>query len=78
MSLASITLTPMTPRLVKLAEGSDRLSTRELLITAMGIELDLNYARSLITRARNSSGRVELSLYEDMQTFLHSMDAKDK
>lgn len=78
MSLASITLTPMTPRLVKLAEGSDRLSTRELLITAMGIELDLKYARDLITRARNSAGRTEYALYEDMQNFLHSMDAKDQ
>ncbi len=36
------------------------------------LERHLAEATRLLTRCRNSAGRMELGLYEDVQTFLHS------
>lgn len=39
---------------------------------AQELESQLNAATRLLTRCRDSAGRMELELYEDIQTFLHS------
>ena len=36
------------------------------------LERELQQATRLLTRCRDSAGRMELELYEDIQTFLHS------
>lgn len=52
-----------------IAELNDRLIDRQK--TLMEQATKLHVATQLLTRCRDSAGRMELGLYEDIQNFLH-------
>jgi len=53
-----------------IAELNERLIERqEILMTTL---VDLKAATQLLIRCRNSAGRMEIELYEDLQNFLHT------
>ena len=53
-----------------IAELNERLIDRQE--TLMAALVDLRAATRILTRCRDSAGRVEIGLYEDIQTFLHT------
>lgn len=53
-----------------IAELNERLIERQE--TLMATLVDLKAATQLLIRCRNSAGRVEMELYEDLQNFLHT------
>jgi len=53
-----------------IAELNERLIERQA--TLMATLVDLKAATQLLIRCRNSAGRIEMGLYEDLQNFLHT------
>lgn len=53
-----------------IAELNERLIERQE--TLMAAIVDLKAATQLLTRCRNSAGRMGIDLYEDIQEFLHT------
>jgi len=54
----------------EITELNERLIDRQE--TLMAALVDLRTATRILTRCRDSAGRVELGLYEDIQNFLHT------
>jgi len=55
---------------LEITELNERLIDRQE--TLMAALVDLRTATRILTRCRDSAGRVELGLYEDIQNFLHT------
>jgi len=55
---------------LEITELNERLIDRQK--TLMAALVDLRTATRILTRCRDSAGRVELGLYEDIQNFLHT------
>jgi uncharacterized protein with PIN domain len=53
-----------------IAELNERLMERQE--TLMSAIVDLKAATQILTRCRNSAGRMGIELYEDLQNFLHT------
>lgn len=56
-----------------IAELNERLIERQE--TLMAAIVDLKAATQILTRCRNSAGRMGIDLYEDIQEFLHTQTA---
>lgn len=54
----------------EITELNERLIDRQK--TLMAALVDLRTATRILTRCRDSAGRVEMGLYEDIQNFLHT------
>jgi hypothetical protein len=53
-----------------IAELNERLIDRQQTLMAQAVKLQA--ASHLLTRCRDSAGRMEMGLYEDIQNFLHT------
>lgn len=53
-----------------ITELNDRLIDRQQTLMAQAVKLQA--ATRILTRCRDSAGRVEIGLYEDIQNFLHT------
>lgn len=67
-----MTSTPQTEDQLRadIAELNERLIERQE--TLMAAIVDLKAATQILTRCRNSAGRMGIDLYEDIQEFLHT------
>jgi hypothetical protein len=54
----------------EIAELNERLIDRQQTLMAQAVKLQA--ATRILTRCRDSAGRVEIGLYEDIQNFLHT------